>query len=136
MMNDNDGVIEAFISITNCSKEVATNYLIATNYNLDVAIDLYLNSDHTTNFNINNYHHNTDKDIHNNINHAKLNYELPTTSSGEYYDVDHSTLHTMDSNKNKHILTKYNNNNNKNHNYDIREPDKVKRQRLVETYIG
>ncbi len=127
-MNDNDGVIEAFISITNCSKEVATNYLIATNYNLDVAIDLYLNSDHTTNFNINNYHHNTDKD--------KLNYDLPITSSGEYYDVDHSTLHTMDSNKNKHILTKYNNNNNKNHNYDIREPDKVKRQRLVETYIG
>lgn len=133
MMNDNDGVIEAFISITNCSKELATNYLIATNYNLDVAIDLYLNSDYPTN--INNHHHNTEKDFHTNINNEELNYKLPTPSSGEYYDVDDSTLHTIDSNRNKHILTKYNHNNN-NHNYDIREPDKVKRQRLVETYIG
>lgn len=133
MMNDDDGVIEAFISITNCSKEVAANYLIATNYNLDVAIDLYLNSDHPTN--IHNYHHNTEKDFHNDINHEELNYKIPTTSSGESYDVDHCTLHTMDSNRNKHISTKYNNNNHS-HNCDIREPDKVKRQRLVETYIG
>lgn len=123
MMNDNDGVIEAFISITNCSKEEAANYLIATNYNLDVAIDLYLNSDHSTN--INNYHHNTDRDI-NNVNHDVQKYKLPTTSSDEYYDVDHGTLHnTMDSDRNKHKT-----------NYDIREPDKVKRQRLVESYIG
>ena len=130
MMNDNDdGEIEAFISITNCSKEVAANYLIATNYNLNVAIDLYLNSDHSTN--TNNYHPNSDIDNH--VNYDGKNYNLPTISSDEYYDVDHGTLHTMDNNRNKHI-TKYNHNNN--NDYDIREPDKVKRQRLVEPYIG
>ena len=120
MMNDVN-VIQAFISITSCSEEVAANYLIATNDNLEFAVDLYFNSGH----NSNQSNQSSSSAIHDDSHVRK--HKLPTNTESfydNYYDVDSLMPSTDDKNKNS------------GDNYQVRAPDKVKRQRLVETYIG